>query len=218
MGHQNTEMDIESLQKSDRRRGGWLDLFLVVSIIFLFVAVTAVAVGGVTVVMELRSELNSSPPSLEAENLRLRDTSSPAYKMQKFAYLEANSSKVKNSTMSWDPVNYGTGDSVGSNFYFNKKQQSLELKQAGTYFMYIDLKFICTYSCSPGLLSVHLGNKLTCEVELPADSTPVSRKCWTVSRVEENTRLLAQMTAPKVEQQYWKLDLKSSGFGVFLVD
>ncbi|XP_070780641.1 uncharacterized protein [Enoplosus armatus] len=220
MGHQNKEVDVESLQKSGRRRGSCLDIFLVMSIVFLFVAVTAVAAGGVMVVMELRSKLESSPPSFEFQtSKRTGDTSNPAYKMQNFAYLEASSSELKTSTMHWSPVHYAAGESVGSNFLFDSEQSLLKPKLGGTYFIYIDLNLTCTYNCSPGLLSVRVGDKLTCEVELQevADSTPVSRKCWTVSWIDGQS-LLTQMTVPKAGLQNWKLELSSSRFGMFLVD
>lgn len=119
--------------------------------------------------------------------------------------------------MQWAPVPYGAGNSVGSNFEFDEDQHSLKLLREGTYFMYIDLNLTCTYNCAPGLLSVRVDNKLTCEVELPADSTHVSKKCWTVSQIDEQ-KLLTQMTVPKKGLQNWKLELSGSGLGIFLVD
>ncbi|CAK6968375.1 uncharacterized protein LOC128366209 [Scomber scombrus] len=220
MDHQNTEMDTESLQKRERRRGSCLDVFLVVSIIFLFAAVVAVAAGGVVVMMELRSKVDSSFPSSESMSSTLTgDTPSPAYKMQDCAYLDFTSSELKNYTMSLRTVKYGSGESVGSKFIFDSNKQSLQVKRTGTYFIYIDLKLTCTGICNTGLLSVHLGKELTCEVELSAeDPTPKSRKCWTVSQMEEKTQLLAQMTIPKEGLKNWKLERNSSKFGVFLVD
>ncbi|XP_029293796.1 uncharacterized protein LOC115012353 [Cottoperca gobio] len=220
MEHQNKEMDVESFQKSGRRRGSCLNVFLVMSIIFLLVAVTALAAGGVMVVMELRSKLESPRPSFEFKESRLtEDTPDPAYKMQNFAYLEAISSDLQTSTMQWTPVSYGAGKSLGSNFLFDAVQQTLKAKRVGTYFIYIDLNLTCTYNCNAGLLSVHVGDKLNCEVELPAmaDTTPVSKKCWTVSRMEGQT-LATQMTVPKDGLKNWKLELIGSRFGMFLVD
>ncbi|XP_053182870.1 uncharacterized protein LOC128366209 [Scomber japonicus] len=221
MEHQNTDMDTESLQKRERRRGSCLDVFLVVSIIFLFAAVVTVAAGGVMIMMELRSKVDSSSPSSESMTSTLTgDTPSPAYKMQNYAYLEATSSVLKNYTMSFAAVKYGLGQSVGSNFVFDSNKQSLQVKRTGTYFMYIDLKLTCTSTCNTGLLRVRLDKDLlTCEVELSAeDPTPKSRKCWTVSQIHENTPLLAQMEIPKEGLKNWKLELNSSKFGVFLVD
>lgn len=45
-------MDVEALQEGGRRRGSCLDVFLVVSIMFLFAAVAAVAVVLAKVVLE----------------------------------------------------------------------------------------------------------------------------------------------------------------------
>lgn len=213
-------MDVESLQKSDRRRRSCLDVFLVTSVIFLFVAVAAVAVGGLMAVIDLRSKLEPARPSYESEASKLSgDAPDSAYKMQNFAYLEVTSSELKTSTMQWAPVAYGDVTSVGSNFLFDTQQNFLKPERVGTYFMFIDLNLTCTFNCTAGHLSVHVGNKLTCEVELPAvaDKTPVSRKCWAVSHID-GEKLFAQMTVPKEGLQDWKLELSSSRFGMFLVD
>ncbi|XP_073331651.1 uncharacterized protein [Pagrus major] len=212
-------MDVESLQKSGRRRRGCLDAFLVASITFLFVAVTAVALGGAMVVMELRSKLNSPSRSLQVgTSHQTGDAPSSGYKMQNFAYLQATSSDVNNFTMRWAPVEYGPGNSVGSSFVFDEDQHSLKPQQTGIYFIYIDLNLTCTFRCQAGVLRVKVGDKLTCEVELPekADTIPVSKKCWTVSLINEQG-LVTKMIAPK-ELQYWKVEMNSSGLGMFLVD
>ncbi|XP_031145096.1 uncharacterized protein LOC116042829 [Sander lucioperca] len=218
MGHQDKEMDIESLQNSGRRRGSCLDVFLVGSIICLFVTVAAVAAGGLMVVMELRSELQSKLPRTHGEFEKSKLSGDPAYKMENFAYLQAISSELKNSTMPWAPVHYATRESVGSNFLFDAKQHWLKAEQEGTYFIYIELNLTCIYDCNAGIVSVNVGDKLTCEVELPAvaDSKPVSRKCWTVSQLN-GQKLFTQMIVPKGLQD-WKLELSSSKFGMFLVD
>ncbi|XP_071361465.1 uncharacterized protein [Trachinotus anak] len=218
MGHHNTEMDAESLQRVGRRRSGCLDVFLVMSIVFLFVAVTAVAAGGVLVVLDLQSKLKPSPPAIDVKTSKYtQDTPDSVYKMQYFAYLEANSSRLENSNMQWAPVLYGTGKSVGSNFLFDSEQHSLKPERAGTYFMYIELNLTCTFTCNAGLLSVHVGDKLTCEVELPAvPHSPVSKKCWTVTQMD-GQKLFTQMTVSKGLEN-WKLEMGSSGFGMFLVD
>lgn len=211
MGHQSK--DVESLQESGRRRGSCLDIFLIVSVVFLFVTLAAVTAGGLMVVMELQSQLKTPKQPLHL----WEQAPSPANKVQKYAYLEATSSELKNSTMSWAKVNHGSWESVGSNFDFDQKQHSLKPKQEGTYFMYIDLNISCVYKCNAGLLRIHVGDKLTCEVELPVNSTSVSRKCWTVSWLSDE-KLYAQMTVSEGGLKDWKLDLPGSGFGVFLVD
>lgn len=73
-------MDVESLQKSGRRRGSCLDVFVVMSIIFLFVAVAAVAVVLATVVMETPRKL------AEFEARQTGDTPNPTYKVKTDSY------------------------------------------------------------------------------------------------------------------------------------
>ncbi|XP_058496958.1 uncharacterized protein LOC131467204 [Solea solea] len=219
MRDQNREMDVESLQKTDSRRGSCLHVFLVVSIVFLFVAVAGLAAGGVMFALDVRSKLKPFevlPPTAE----RLTGPAPyPEYKMQKFAFLEAKSVELKNSTMHWHPVHYGAAVSVGTNFLFDPAQQSLKPHQEGTYFMYMELNVTCTFNCSPGLLSVSVGDKLTCNLRLPAttNSAPVSKKCWAVSQMN-GKKLVMQMTVHGEAMRYWRLESTGSGFGMFLVD
>ncbi|XP_030596341.1 uncharacterized protein LOC115787698 [Archocentrus centrarchus] len=219
MGQQTKEVDTESLQERSPRRGRCLDNFLVMSIAFLFAAMTVLTVGGVMAVMQLRSEVKSLSPisSLERSELLKGDASSPVYKMEKFAYLSAGLSTLGNSTMQWIKNAYGEGTSVGNDFDFNQAQHSLKPLRNGTYFMYLDLHFSCTYQCKPNVVTVSVGDKLTCKVELPENSAPVSKKCWTVKRLQSEG-LLAQMTVLKEGMDNWKLELQNSGFGIFLID
>lgn len=220
MGNQDTQMDVESQQKSGSRRGRCLDTFLVVSIIFLFVAVIALAAGGVIFVMKLTSELHSRGlPNLGAtESVEM---SYQTYKMQNFAYLRAAESKLKTGNMALEAFIYGDEKSFGSNFDFDPKQLSLKPKKEGTYFIYIDLNFTCTNICPQGVVRVSVSDKLTCEVELPERSepsaTPVNKRCWTVARIEPE-KLHTHMTVPETGFRNWMLEKKGSGLGVFLVD
>lgn len=218
MGQQAKDVDVEALQERSPQRGRCLDNFLVMSISFLFVATTALAVGGAMVVMELRANMKSlgSPPSVETHQKLTGDASSPVYKMEKFAYIRAKNSKLENSTMQWANISHGAGTSLGSNFVFDSVQHSLKPVQDGTYFMYVELNLTCTSICNAGVLTVKVGDELTCKVELPAGILPVSRKCWTVTRLR-NQRLLTQMTVQKGLED-WKLELGGSGFGIFLID
>ncbi|TKS68995.1 hypothetical protein D9C73_003059 [Collichthys lucidus] len=216
-------MDVESLQKNSRRRTRCLDVFLVVSIIFLFGALAAVAVSGVRVVAELDSKLSQLKSKLELASppealKQTANESSPVYKMENFAYLEPISSSLQTSTMQFEQVNYAAEKSIGSNFAFDKEQNSLQPLQTGSYFMYIELNLTCTYDCGAGLLTVQVGNHLTCEVTLPkaANSKPVSKKCWTVSWINKE-KLFTQMTVTDGVQN-WRLELNSSKLGLFLVD
>ncbi|XP_026159287.1 uncharacterized protein LOC113128288 [Mastacembelus armatus] len=219
MGQTNTDMDTESLQKSERRRGSCLDGFLVISIIFLFVALTAVTGGGLVIVMDMRSKLERMPSPMASESKWTKeDAPYAAYKTQNFVYLRAASSELQNHTMPWTLVHYSSVSSLGSNFNFDSKQHTLTPEKVGTYFMYIDLNLTCTYKCNAGLLTLQVGDKMTCEVALPAvaDSKPVSKKCWAVSRID-GQKLYTQMTVSEGLKE-WELKLDSSGFGMFLVD
>ncbi|XP_039860764.1 uncharacterized protein LOC120717034 [Simochromis diagramma] len=218
MGQQAKDVDVEALQERSPQRGRCLDNFLVMSISFLFVATTALAVGGAMVVMELRSDMKSlgSPPSVGTQQKQTGDASSPAYKMEKFSYLQAANSKLGNSTMQWKSISYGKRTTVGSNFVFDPERHSLTPVQDGAYFMYVELNFTCTSICNAGVLTVKVGDELTCKVELPEGILPVSRKCWTVAQLK-NQGMLTQMTVQKGLED-WKLELQSSGFGIFLID
>ncbi|XP_020497007.1 uncharacterized protein [Labrus bergylta] len=217
MGHQNSHMDAESLQESGRRRGRCLDVFLIVSIVFLFVALTAVAAGGLICLAKLRSSLDSRRPPVHPDTSeRTGDRPNPTYKMQNFASLVATSSQLKTSTMPLALVHYGAGTSVGSQFSFDAKQSSLKPLNPGTYFIFINLNLTCTHNCREGVLSVKVADKLTCEVKLP-NSMAVSKKCWTVTQIEDET-LNTQMSVPESGLKNWQLELKGSGMGMFLVD
>ena len=124
---------------------------------------------------------------------------------------------LQNGPMQWAPVYYGPSVSVGSNFKFDSDPPSLTPKQMGIYFMYIELNFTCTYKCQAAVLSVHVGDELTCEVQLPANNRSVTKKCWTVSQMNGQS-LHTQMTIPEGGLSSWKLELKGSGFGMFLMD
>lgn len=125
----------------------------------------------------------------------------------------------KNVTMMWTPVYHGTGQSVGNNFKFDPVKHMLKPEQDGMYFMYVELNFTCTFTCSASLIRVNVADKLTCEVQLPAvtDSTPVTKKCWTVSSINKNSEgLVSHLTVPQ-QLQDWKLEALGSGLGMFLV-
>ncbi|XP_008315460.1 uncharacterized protein LOC103383911 [Cynoglossus semilaevis] len=216
MSHQNTTMDVESLHKSDRRGRSYHDVFVVMSIIFLFVTVAAMAAAGILFAVNLRSKVSPSALTFDMSD---RQPAFPQYKIDKFAYLEAKTVELVTSTMHWHQVFYGPTVSVGSNFLFDQAQQSLKPQREGMYFMYIDLNITCTFRCNAGLLTITVGDHLTCQLTLPdmANSTAVHQKCWTVTKL--NTEgLLVQMTVPKDGLQHWKLNTKGSGFGIFLVD
>lgn len=119
--------------------------------------------------------------------------------------------------MKWAPVAYGEGDSIGNKFIFKHDQNSLNPRQMGTYFMYIEVNLTCTFNCTAGVLKLHVGDKLTCNVNLPAHTRSVSEKCFTVTPLDTK-ELVTQMVVPKHELENWKLEMTGSGLGMFLVD
>ncbi|CAL8330742.1 unnamed protein product [Lota lota] len=200
-------MDVESLRKSGSSRLRCLDVFLVVSIVFLFVAVGFVTVGLVVFYMCDKTASSRQPHT------------SDAYKMQNFAYLRADTNELKNGTMKWTIIRHGEGTSVGSLFVFHERHHSIKTTQDGHYFIYIDLKLTCSFNCNAGQFTVSIGDRLTCTFELPqwAETTPVYRKCWQVTRMDKDERLITQMSAPK-QLDKWTIDVAASGLGIYLVD
>lgn len=226
MASKSETMDVESLQKS-ARRGRCLDCCLVLSVIVLFAGLAALAAAGVMVVHNLQSKLQQrAHPEFQMSKV-IGSAPDNMFKMQNFAYLEATSSELKNHTMPLMPVSFRDLKSVGSNYVFNPVQHSLQVKKTGSYFVYVELNVSCVGGCqSPGesLLRVQVSDKLRCDVHLhpppsPQPSPqPQQRKCWTVMTLIENTSLLSQMSLPHGLLSPWKLELRGSGVGVFLVD
>uniref|UniRef100_A0A1A8FK27 TNF family profile domain-containing protein n=1 Tax=Nothobranchius korthausae TaxID=1143690 RepID=A0A1A8FK27_9TELE len=220
MGQENNTADVESLQKSGRRSGSCLNAFLITSIVVLFASVAALAAFGVMAVKELQSKLDVPRRVSESELFeKMSGAQQPSvtFNMEKFAYLEAMKCSLKNGTMEWADVKYGVGSSIGSKFVFDSHQMSLKPQQSGVYFMYIEVKIMCTSRCNTSVVHLNVSNKLTCDVELPSHKKSVSKKCWTVSTLE-NEGLITQMRVPDKGFQDWKLDLKNSGLGLFLID
>ncbi|XP_077461789.1 uncharacterized protein LOC144077726 [Stigmatopora argus] len=216
LGREYKDMDIERHEKRDHSRGRvrCLDACIVVSIIVLYAVLGAVV--ALSVLMKLQSKENQVYQFGTEEPQG--PTSSPAYKMQNFAFLEAISSELVNSTIKWEPVNYSGGQTVGSNYHFHPDQHWLRPTRAGSYFIYLNLNLTCTYKCSTGVLSVHVGDMLSCQVELLAESKQESKRCWTVQWLDSEKKLLTQMNVPKEGLENWKLELYGSNLGVFHVD
>lgn len=210
-------MDVESQLKA--RRGRWLDTCLVLSVLVLFAALAALAAAGVLVVRNLQSRLPHAHPEFEMSKVT-GNAPDNKFKMENYAYLETNSSELSDRNMLWDAVSFLDGQSVGSFYKFDSRQQSLQVKQAGTYFMYLELNVTCTYRCDPGRFSVQVLDKLNCEVDLPMhnSSEPFTKQCWTVSMLPADTYLLPQMTVSNGRMPSWKLHSKGTGFGIFLVN
>ncbi|XP_061888586.1 uncharacterized protein LOC133639352 isoform X2 [Entelurus aequoreus] len=192
-------MDIECQEQKRRRCGACC---LVGSILVLCAAVACV-----TVLVQLQcAAVHFGGP-----------TPSPDDQNPNVAYLEAKSSKLVSSTMLWESVKQGSTDSVGSNFEFRPGQGVLEPKLEGTYLIHLNLNLSCTSSCSPGRLTVLVGDKPSCEVEL-AHSTREIKRCCVKTWMDRNTPLLAKMKVPKDGLQNWKLELIGSNFSMLLLE
>lgn len=226
MASKSETMDMESQQKKGARRGRWLDSCLVLSVIVLFAGLTSLAVAGVLVVRDLQSKLQHQRAHPEFKTSKVIGSAPDStFKMLNFAYLEYSSSVLKNHTMPLHEVSYLAEKSVGSNYEFNSVQHTLKVKQKGSYFVYVELNVTCVGSCNPGHFRVQLSasesnsDTLHCDVHLSAQDTqqPQQKKCWTVTTLKENTTLLSQMSLPQGPLPHWKLVLRGSGFGMFLV-
>lgn len=133
--------------------------------------------------------------------------------------------ELKTGVMAWESFPYGKGQSIGSLYTYNKDQNALDIKESGSYFLYVQLSFSCTGKCQSGQFTVTFNNQhkmkeFTCSVSLPEQhkETPQSQTCWrVVTFPESNNRLLAKS---EITGQLgdWKLTLNDSGFGMFLVD
>ncbi|XP_038163315.1 uncharacterized protein LOC119798042 [Cyprinodon tularosa] len=218
MEQQSNQVDVESQKSSARRRGSCVTVFLGISVLMLFVAVAALAVWGMLVVKELRSELHDTTSHV-AYSRNSDPSSSSSYKMQNFVYVKLNQASPDNVTTPLELVKSGEGTSVGSNFQYDQLKQSLKPAKEGVYFMYIQVTVSCTHHCKPDLLQLEVSNtQLTCDLELTKDIhlTPLSRKCWAVERLD-GKELNVQMTIQS-KQNNLRLDVNKSGFGMFLVE
>ncbi|XP_057698625.1 uncharacterized protein LOC130919960 [Corythoichthys intestinalis] len=216
LGGEYKDMEIGQHEKRDHNRGRvrCLDAFMVASIVALFAALGVLAAVCVPPVMELQSKVNTG---LQEYKVGTEEPSVPTQR-QNFAYLEASSSELGNATFKWEPVYYSNRTTVGSNFLFDNDQHWLQPLRTGSYFIYLNLNLTCTYRCSSGLLSVRVGDILSCQVKLHAKSKQESKNCWTVHRLESEKQLLTQMSVDEGGLKDWKLELYGSNLGVFRVD
>lgn len=127
--------------------------------------------------------------------------------------------------MAWESIPYGKGHTVGSLYTYDENQKVLNVKESGSYFLYVQLSLSCKADCQSGQFTVSFENQnnmkeLTCTVSLPDGNRkePVSRTCWRVVTFPENgNRLLAKSEFQNTLDN-WALEMNDSGFGMFLVD
>ena len=120
--------------------------------------------------------------------------------------------------MRWSVQSRGAGTSVGSLFVFHAVHHTISATRDGHYFIFIELKLTCTANCDAGRFTVSVDDRLTCTFELPqsAVKTPEYRKCWQVTWMEKDTRLITKMTAEK-QLDKWAIDVAASKQGIYLV-
>lgn len=232
MASKSETVDIESLQKSGARRGRCLFGCLVFSVIVLFMCFASLAGIGFLLLQDLQSQLRSLQQKQPVvSNLTGGLPEHITFKMQNFAYLEAASSELDNVTMKLSEVSFLDRKSVGSIYDFNRVQHCLRVKQAGVYFLYMNLNLTCGGRCHQGHFSISVlddlsSDRLRCDVKLPNCSSeqPQQRKCWAVTTLRENTTLHLKMSLPHGPLPDWRLQLEQeesrgggSGFGIFLM-
>ncbi|KAK7161003.1 hypothetical protein R3I94_003847 [Phoxinus phoxinus] len=218
--------DVES---QSRPRARCLDTFLTGSVIALFI-MFAVALGGALwFAKHIENEINGrKSQESESESGPLKANfpdNGNAYKMQNFAYLRAIQSELKSENMAWEGFAYGKTHTIGSLYSYDKSQKALDVKDSGSYFLYVQLSLFCKGICSPGQFTVSFYNRmnskeLSCTVLLPeANGTePVSRTCWRVVTFPGKVNRLMAKSEIQGSLGDWSLQVNDSGFGMFLVD
>ncbi|KAF4118026.1 hypothetical protein G5714_000077 [Onychostoma macrolepis] len=221
--------DVESQSPAARPRSRYLDTFLTVSVIALFFMFMVTLAGALYFAKHIEDEINARATrhvdgvtdSLVAS---IRDSGN-AYKMQNFAYLRATESELKTGVMAWEPFAFGKGQTIGSLYSYEKKQNVLNINESGSYFLYVQLNFSCSGQCPSGQFTVIFSNKhnseeLTCTVLLPewSKEMPHTQTCWRIVTFPENENRLMAKSQIKGTLDNWKLEMNDSGFGMFLVD
>ncbi|XP_077054701.1 uncharacterized protein LOC143706564 [Siphateles boraxobius] len=220
--------DVESQSRS---RGRCLDTFLIVSVIALFVMFAVALAGALWFAKHIENEINGRKPreseseaSTGSRIANFADTGN-AYKMQNFAFLRPIKSELTSENMAWEGIAYGKAHTIGSLYSYDKSQKALDVKNSGSYFLYVQLSLSCNGICSPGQFTVsfynHLNSKvLSCTVSLPEESgtDPISQTCWHVVTFTENGKRLMAKSEIQGSLGDWRLQVNNSGFGMFLVD
>ncbi|XP_042614864.1 uncharacterized protein LOC109088351 [Cyprinus carpio] len=221
--------DVESQSPAARSRSRCLDTFLTVSVIALFLMFMVAGSGALYFAKHIKDEIDArttrrSDGSANALVAPFAKTGN-AYKMENFVYLRATESELKTGVMAWETFAYGKGQTIGSRYSYEEKQNVLNIKEGGTYFLYVQLNFSCTGRCPSGQFTVSFYNKhnseeLSCTVSLPvwSEEAPHSQTCWRVVTFPENENRLMAKSQTEGTLDNWKLEMNDSGFGMFLVD
>ncbi|ROL54825.1 hypothetical protein DPX16_23277 [Anabarilius grahami] len=220
--------DVEGQSPAARSRSRCLDTFLTVSVIALFVMFAIALAGALWFAKHIENEINERKTRQLDGSADLLVAPMPvsAYKMQNFAYLRAIESELKSeNVMAWESIQYGKGHTVGSLYTYDENQKVLNVKESGSYFLYVQLSLSCKGICQPGQFTVSFYNllnrkELTCTVSLPDGNgnEPVRRTCWRVVTFPENGNRLMAKSEIQGKLDNWTLEMNDSGFGMFLVD
>lgn len=127
--------------------------------------------------------------------------------------------------MAWEGFDYGKTQTIGSLYSYDQRQQALDVKYSGSYFLYVQLSLSCTAICSSGQFSVSFTNRLnnkelSCTVKLQEvnGTEPIRQTCWRVVTFTENGDRLMAKSEIKGSPGDWSLEVNDSGFGIFRVD
>ncbi|KAG7460260.1 hypothetical protein MATL_G00219540 [Megalops atlanticus] len=214
-----TATDMESLQSRSGTGSRQMQTCLLVSVMTLFALLLGGTVTTAVLIRHIQTELAAIKATGAAE-----DPSRPAryhsseYKMQNFAYLQANSGSLENATMQF------SSQSVGSGFSFDTTQHTLRPHSGGSFLLYMDLVYVSDPPRNRGSATVTVrvsgqdSTSLECRAQLRAgDSEGRVHKCWRVMQLDSRRRLVANMEV-QGEAGGWRLDTRHSGLGIFLVD
>ncbi|KAL4648742.1 hypothetical protein GN956_G6852 [Arapaima gigas] len=194
-----------------------LDLFLVVSVLFLYVCVLG---GAVYTALYLRLDRKVQvPPTADSpQNQQFFQPVTPQMnKMQKVAFFHLETATVKNGEMvSWKAVEFIDIHSVGTFYLYDQNNYTLKVQKQGIYLLFISLKFKSTDATSKnekpsGKFTLDF-NKFHCQVDLREG--PVQH-CVDILFLSSNTQLLARMHVTN-NSTYWKVDPNASKFGIIL--
>lgn len=128
--------------------------------------------------------------------------------------------ELLNRTVTFQEKLRGESRSVGPNFHFQQDHSVLRPLIKGNYFMFVKVSLTCVNRCAAGRLRLDVGDKLSCEIHLPAksDKVPVSKQCWTVQGLDGNGLQTTMTVFHEESLENWRLETDTSGLGMFLVD
>ncbi|XP_048846719.1 uncharacterized protein LOC125717618 [Brienomyrus brachyistius] len=203
------ESDMEALRPSTGKNSGSPSIWLLATVLVLFVTLIGGTVTVTLMVMEIRRELAGMNMTHPHNHSKVHQFSS---------ILTPKDEHVKNITMMWELHPGQSGVTYSGN---NGK---IQVEHNGTYLMYLNLEVHCNLhsSCSGASLTIRVidqtKTKLTCVVTLPPNVKTVwANDCLSVVPLSAQEPLMAVMIST-VENEEWKLIRKHSRLGLLPVD